>query len=413
MKLAHVIALDPTAKQANAFARACGVARFSYNWALAEWNRQYEAGQKPTANNLKKQFNALKAEQFPWVYESPRDANSRPFADLNVAFRNFFASCKGTRKGRKVGRPVFKKRGQNDAFYLANDKFSFEKDTLRVRLPVIGNVRIHEPLRLKGKILSGRVKRRANRWFLAVQVDCGDVQRTSNELRRDVIGVDLGLHTAVVPSAGKPFPAPKPLVASLHRLRRANRSLHRRKKGSRNRYKSQMRVARLHYRIANIRHDYWHKLTTQLCRENQTVVIEDLKMQFMLSNRKLSRSEADTALGMFRPMLAYKAQLFGCNLVVADKWFPSTQRCSACGNIRQGDEKVVLGEYTYFCGSCGAVEDRDLNAAKNLEQYPRLEGNWGRKTRTSGDDLVSTCPSGQASRIVEPETKPGPHVDTY
>ena len=408
MILAHVIALDPTCKQANALARACGVARFTYNWALAEWKRQYQAGEKPTANKLSREFNAIKGEQFPWIYESPRDANSRAFADLNVAFRNFFASVKGKRKGRKIGYPTMRKKGVHNSFYVANDKFRFDADGKHVVLPVIGKVKIHEPLRLHGKILSGRVKRRAGRWFLAVQVECGNVERAPCEPRRVIVGVDLGLKTAVVPSQGSPFKSPKPLKASLLRLRRANRALHRRKKGGSNRHKAQKRVARLHYRIACIRHDFWHKTTTQLCRENQTIVIEDLSMAFMLKNRKLARSAADTALGMFRPMLAYKAILFGCRVVVADKWFPSTQRCSSCENVRTGKSKVVLGESEYLCDSCGVVEDRDENAAKNLEQYPRLEGNWGHKTQTPMDDLASAVPAraGTASRVAEVGTKP-------
>lgn len=405
----QVIRLDPTYAKAKACARACGVSRFTYNWGLAEWDRQYKAGEKPTTQNLKKQFNAIKGEQFPWIAESPRDANSQPFADLGRAFSNFFASCKGTRKGRKVGRPTFRKRGVDDSFYVSNDKFKVRQRGKRgvVRLPVIGDVRMMEPLRWQGKILSARVFRKADQWFIAINVETR-IETKPHAHKHPIVGVDLGLKTAVMPSHGDPIDAPKPLRKNLRRLARANRELHRRKKGSKNRDKSRIKGAKIQLRNANVRKDWWHKHTTGLCRENQTVVIEDLLIAFMLKNRRLARAASDVALGMFRPMLLYKALVYGNEVVVADRRYPSTQRCSRCGNIKTGDEKIGLGVSEYVCEKCGYVEDRDRNAALNLEQYPRLEGNWSRETQTSTDDHASTrsAKADQASRIVEVETIP-------
>ena len=406
MKRGHVIRLDPTCKQANALARAAGVSRFTFNWALAEWGRQYKAGEKPSANALKKQFNAVKREQFPWIMESPRDANSQPFADLGRAFSNFFASCKGTRKGRKIGYPTFRRLGVDDSFYVANDKFTMRSRGRRgvVRLPVIGDVRTMESLRWQGKILSGRVYRKADQWFIAVAVETQAV--VVHVHQHGIVGVDLGLKTAVVPSHGVPVDAPKPLRAALRRLKRVNRRLHRRKKGGNNRRKAQILAARLHRRIANVRKDFWHKLTTRLCRENQTVVIEDLSIGFMLQNRRLARTASDVGLGMFRPMMLYKAPVYGTEVVVADRLFPSTQRCSSCSDIKSGEEKIVLGVSEYICDSCGIIEDRDRNAAMNLEQYPRLEGNWRRVPRTPMDDRASTRRSRRAGVVAEVGTKP-------
>jgi putative transposase len=151
-------------------------------------------------------------------------------------------------------------------------------------------------------------------------------------------------------------------------------------------------VARIHERIACIRRDFWHKATTLFCRENQTVVVEDLTMSLMLKNRHLARAASDVGLGSFRPMLRYKSMIYGGRVVEADRFFPSTQRCCRCGNIKTGDEKMVLGQSKYECSNekCGCIEDRDRNAAKNLEQYPRLEGNWGRVVPTPTDDRAST-----------------------
>ena len=142
----HVIRLDPTTRQVQALSQAAGTSRFVYNWALAKWTEQYRSGEKPSAQNLKKQFNAIKGSEFPWVLESPRDANSQPFADLGRAFSNFFASCSGKRKGRKIGYPTFRRRGVDDSFYVANDKFKVRQRGKRgvVRLPVIGDVRMQE-----------------------------------------------------------------------------------------------------------------------------------------------------------------------------------------------------------------------------------------------------------------------------
>lgn len=386
----HVIRLDPTFVIRNALARAAGVSRFTFNWGLAEWDRQYKAGEKPSAQKLKKQFNAIKGEQFPWITESPRDANSQPFADLGRAFSNFFASCKGTRKGRKICHPTFRKRGVNDSFYVANDKFEVRRRGKRgvVRLPVIGDVRMMEPLRWQGKILSARVFRKADQWFIAINVETRVAKPHVHECV--IVGVDLGLKTAVVPSHGDPLDAPKPLRKALRRLARANREIHRRKKGSKNRNKSRIKFAKKHLHVANVRKDWWHKRTTDLCRENQTNVIEDLSLEFMLRNRRLARAASDVGLGMFKPLMLYKAPIYGTEVIVADRRYPSTQRCSRCGYIKTGDETIGLGVSEYVCEKCGYREDRDRNAAFNLEQYPGLQGNWGRETRTSTDDLAST-----------------------
>ena len=384
------------------------MSRFVHNWGLAEWNRQYAAGEQPSAMKLKKQFNAIKREQFPWVMESPRDANSQPFADLGRAFSNYYASCRGARKGRRIGHPTFHKRGVNDSFYVANDKFKVRQRGKRgvVRLPVIGDVRMREPLRWQGKILSARVFRQADQWFIAINVETRVVRPHIHE--HAIVGVDLGLKTAVVPSHGDPIDGPRPLRKNLRRLARANRALHRRKKGGRNRNKSRIRVARIHQRIANVRKDWWHKVTTDLCRENQAIVIEDLQMDFMRQNRRLSRAVLDVAPGMFRPMLLYKAPVYGSQIIVADRRYPSTQRCSRCGDIRTGEDKIRLGVDVYCCARCDHREDRDRNAAQNLEQYPRLEGNWSRETRTSMDDRAPTSAARVelASVILEVETKP-------
>jgi putative transposase len=369
MTLGHVIELDPTDVQANALARAAGCARFTYNWALAEWKADVAAGKRPVVDDIKKRYNALKEELYPWLYESPKDANQQAFADFSAGVEAYWQSRIGKRKGKRVGFPVFKRRGQYDAFYVSNDKFEFFDDRMAVRLPVIGELKIHERLRLPGKILGARVFRKADRWFLSVQVR-GEFRHPTVS-RNGIDGFDAGIKHAVVSSRGDVYDAPKPLASILRRLRRESRSLQRKEKKSENRKKAVLRVARLHRRVANVRNEFLQQLTTILCRENQVVVIEDLNVAGMLRNHKLARALMDVGLGRFRQLMLYKGPIYDCLVILADRWFPSTKRCSRCGHLK---DEMPLGERVYRCEKCGLVMDRDENAAKNLALYPRLAG---------------------------------------
>jgi putative transposase len=348
--LAHRIALDLTVEQRIAMARAAGVARFTWNWALARWEEQYKAGEKPNAGKLKKEFNALKREEFPWMLESPKDANQQPFANLDKAYRRFF---KKTAK-----RPKFKRKGQHDSFYVSNDKFTV--DGLDLRLPVIGHVRLTEELRFGGKITAATVSREADRWFISIQVDTSvERKRTAN----GEAGIDLGLKTAVVTSDGQTFEAPKPLKAGLKKLRRLARAHSRKKKGSNNQKKSTTRLARHHARIKRIRQDWLHKVTTKLVRENQTLCLEDLNVKGMMGNRKLSRAISDVGFYEFRRQLEYKARLYSSQVVVINRWLPTSKACSNCACVKN---VLALSERVYACEHCGFELDRDLNAARNI-----------------------------------------------
>lgn len=358
----HKIALDPTADQEQQFRRAAGVARFTWNWALAEWDRQYKAGEKPTALGLKKQFNAIKGEQFPWVYDSPRDANAQPFANLGKAFGRFFR--------KEARRPRFKKKGKcRDAFYVANDKFHVGGKV--ITLPRIGKVKMREALRFAGKVTGATVSRTAGRWFVAISVQV-DLPVVPCENQARTVGVDLGVKRLATISDGTFMEGPKPLRSTLKRLARLNRCLHRRRPGSRNRNRMGVRVARCHAEISDIRGDALHKLTTRLVRMYGRVVIEDLNVRGMVRNRKLSRAISDMGFGEFRRQLSYKVVASPTELVVADRWFPSSRLCVECGALHDG---LTLKERTFTCEGCGHAEDRDVHAARNLERYPGLQGN--------------------------------------
>ena len=251
---------------------------------------------------LKKHFNAIKGEQFPWVYDSPRDANAQPFANLGKAYKRFF--------GGDAKYPKFKKKGRcRDSFYVANDKLHVEGDA--VTLPHVGKVKMREALRFGGKVVCATVSRTASRWFVSISVEVDlPVLACENQARR--AGVDLGVkNLATVASLGDDIiiEGPKPLLAALRRLGRLNRRLSRKVKGSKNREKARRRLARCHGRIADVRADALHKLTTWLVRTYGCVVIENLGVKGMLRNGKLARVISDMGFGEFRRQLTYKSEL--------------------------------------------------------------------------------------------------------
>jgi putative transposase len=363
MQTAHKIELVPNDKQKIYFKKACGVSRFAWNWGLAEWNRRWkEEGSLSTGMGLKKEFNAIKKEKFPWVYEVTKYAAQQPFIELDKAWKRFF---KGV-----GGKPKFKKKGKcKDSFYIGGDQIKAKGK--RVKIPNLGWVKMRENVRFFGKIHSVAVSRTADRWFASFQVD---VQASDVPCKNQAgTGIDLGSRKmAVLSGGGIAIAAPKPLKKALKRLKRMNRSLsrkrHPRKKGdttpiSNNFRKQQAKIAKLHARIANIRKEALHQVTTWITDRYKIIGIENLNVKGMLSNRRISREMADVGLYEFRRLLEYKAKRKGCEIVVFDRFFPSSKTCCKCGFL---NEKLGSGEI-FECPACGSRMDRDLNAAVNLD----------------------------------------------
>lgn len=372
MIFAHKIALDLTQEQEAYCRQAAGTARFTYNWALSEWTRQYHAGEKPTAAKLKVQWNASKYERYPWLKGIHRDAHAQPFTNLQTAFSAFFQNIKdrkAKKTTRKVGYPTFKKKGAHDSFYIANDKFEIQGK--KVRIPVLGWVRMREVLRFTGKIMAAVVSRTADRWFMSVSVQI-DPLPTPSENQAGRCGVDLGIrHLATLSTPREHIDGPQPLKAALKKLRRLNRELARRGTFSAHWHQTKRKLGRLHARIAALREDSLHKLTTRLTQTYREIVIEDLHVKGMAQNRKLARAISDMGLGMFRQMLTYKAAASGTQIIVAARWFPSSKLCR-CGVVHA---MLTLSNRVFVCPACGFTDDRDFHAADNLEAYPRLVGN--------------------------------------
>lgn len=354
MLRSHKIALSPNNKQSTYFTKSCGVARFAFNWALAEWKRQYAAGEKPTQVSLRRQLNAIKREQFPWMLEVTKNAPQMAIIHLGQAFQNFFAG--------RAKYPTFKKKGIHDSFTLTNDQFTVSGR--KIRIPNLGWVKMREGLRFPGKVMSATVSRQANRWFVSITVDTENVPLSCEN--QVAVGVDLGVNRLATFSDGTMVAGSKPLKALLNRIRRLSHSLSRKQKGSKNRVKAKTKLARLYARVANIRRDELHKLTTQLTSNYGLIAIEDLNVRGMMSNHHLARAVGDMGFHEFRRQLEYKSVMRGGKVVVAERWFASSKICSRC-NYRM--ESMPLSVRSWECPVCGARHDRDQNAAENLVKW--------------------------------------------
>ena len=303
---------------------------------------------------LRRQLNAIKREQFPWMLDVTKCAPQLAIIQLGEAFRRFFTGQS------RYPRP--RKKGVDDRFSLSNDQFSV--DGSRIRIPNLGWVRMREPLRFTGKIMSATISGKAGRWFVSIAVEVSDTSHLPKAENQGAVGVDLGIAAMATLSTGEKITGPKPHTALLERLRRLSRGLSRKEKGSANRRKARMKLARLHARIADIRSDAMHKLTSELTRRFDTIGLEDLNVRGMMANRRLARSIADMSFYKFCRQVEYKADMRGSRVVVADRWFPSSKTCSGCG---YKVDAMPLDVRSWVCSSCGSIHDRDVNAATNLK----------------------------------------------
>ena len=370
---AYKIELDLNNKQRTLCAKHAGTARFAYNWGLARKIQAYKAGQKvPTAIDLHRELNAKKKSDFPWMYEVSKCAPQEALRNLQKAFDNFFRRMKLKKAGKftgKIGFPKFKSKKRGLGSFRLTGKICVRPS--RIKLPRLGWLKLKERGYIPTdniKILSATVSERAGHWFVSVQVE---QEFEVFSATGAPIGVDLGIKSMAVCSSGTEFENPKALQKALQKLRRVQRELSRRSKGGKNREKSRRKVARLHYRIANIRSDAIHKATSSIVAKNKpigqrpsVIVIEDLKVSNMLQNHKLARAISDVGFGEFRRQLTYKTAWNSVSLLVADRFFPSSKLCSACGAI---NDNLTLTDRTWNC-DCGARHDRDRNAAINLSR---------------------------------------------
>ena len=359
--LAHRIRLDPNSRQRSWLERCAGGERFAWNWGLSEWQRRYEAGEKISWQLLNRAFNERKKTDLAWTRELPWYVFNHALANLGGAFAGFFRRVK---HGDKPGYPRFKKRGRTtSAFSIETRGLIFDRK--RVKLPKLGWVRMREAVRFPGTLISARFTQHAGHWYVAVQVEVPDSWVYPHRCETQAaVGVDLGLRDLAVLSDGTRVQAPRALRRYEAKLRRLNQELSRRTKHGKNWRKTQAKLGRLYERIANVRADVTHKLTASLVERFRVIGIEDLCVRGMARGR-LAKSVLDAAPAEIRRQLTYKAPLAGSLLVVADRFFPSSKRCSRCGHVLA---ELGLGTRRWTCPACGAEHDRDENAAENLKQ---------------------------------------------
>jgi putative transposase len=309
----------------------------------------------------------LKKTDVPWMYEMSKCAPQEALWNLDAAFTNFFRRCALKKQGKwkgKVGYPQFKTKKKGlGSFRLTGRIVVSEK---AIVLPRLGRLRLKErgylPTSGEVQLVSATVTEQAGHWYVSLQVE---EEQVVPENTGPVVGIDLGVKSLATLSDGEVIPNTHHLKRHLKKLKRLQRVVSRRKKGGKNRKKAVRKLARLHRQIKNQRRNALHQVTTRLARTKSVLVIEDLHVRGMLKSHHLAQAIGDVGFAEFKRQLLYKASWYGAWIILADRWEPSSKRCSRCGWIHA---ELTLSDRTFHCEACGLILDRDLNAAINLKQ---------------------------------------------
>ena len=382
MKARFKYRIYPTAGQKYRLAKLFGCVRVVWNDSLAFCQKKYKLGEKkPGSSELQKQFitQAKKAEDREWLSEVSAIPLQQSLNDLNQAYQNFFKSTRGQRKGKAIRPPKFKTRKSKQTARFTRGGFKVGQH--KVYLAKIGKLKIVWSRELPAPPSSVTIiKDSANRYFLSFVVEtCAKILPQID----NSVGIDLGIKTFATFSDGTKVDAPKPLKKRIKKYRKLSKSLSKKTLKSKRYEKARLRVAKFHAKVKDIRTDFLHKLSTEIICENQTIVLEDLNVSGMVKNRKLSRAISDLGWRTFRILLEGKAEKYGRDLRVINRWEPTSQKCSCCG-FHGG--KLDLQVREWECLNCGAKHDRDTNAAINIlvagGQSETLNGRGGKRKTT-------------------------------
>ena len=352
----HKIALEPNNVQATQFAQHCGYSRVVYNHVLADFKDGLDHGQWRSIMELNQRFNAIKRDIYKWCDELSQNVVK------NTVYHNFKDAIARWQSGQNKF-PKFKKRSHGQSYRADSGKGTTPVAGQRIKLPKIGWVRMTESLRFLGTIRGVTISKHGHRWFVSITVDTFVDDPIPDSRGKPVVGVDVGIKHLAITSEGQYFENPKALARYERKLKRLQRRLSRKVKGSRNWHQLKDTIAKLHYRIACIRQDAQQKVTTTIVNNAGRIGIESLNVAGMVKNHRLAKALSDASLSTFLTLLKHKAERLGVKIVEADRFYPSSKTCSNCGAIATD---LSLSDRIYHCSECGHTQNRDLNAAINL-----------------------------------------------
>lgn len=372
MYLAQKIELKPNKELVNAFQQSFGYSRYIYNKALETWNNMYDKYLEDNSNpkpNHRKVRDILKHSKEDWEESQLKMILDTSCEDLGKAFNMMW---KGHGKY-----PRFKKKNKSrNSFrmYRKNDYSIQIKDNKYLKIPGLkALIKMKEDLKIDGIIKEVTISEKGHKYYASfvLEVDDDYYDKIDNQ---EFVGIDLGIKSLAIINGTdglfkKYHSLNKKLIPLYKKIDYYNKVLSRKCYKSNNYEKVRTKLNRTYLRIDNIKKDYLHKITTNLCVRYKYICIEDLKVSNLIKNKRLSKYISQQNWRMFRSMLEYKAEMYGNEIIVADKCFPSSQTCSHCGNVLTKKKKIKLSQRTYKCKKCGFIIDRDFNAAINLKLY--------------------------------------------